>query len=58
MMKTWRVGVCFCDVRRCKFRWLLLAPDAQLLFCHLGLYSPIVLLKYAIEGSVIGVCLA
>lgn len=58
MMKTWRVGVCFCDVRRCKFRWLLLAPYAQLLFCHLGLYSPIVLLKCAIEGSVIGVCLA
>lgn len=57
-MKTWRVGVCFCDVRRCKFRWLLLAPDAQLLFCHLGLYSPIVLLKYSIEWSVIGVCLA
>lgn len=57
-MKTWRVGVRFCDVRRRKFRRLLLAPDAQLLFCHLGLYSPIVLLKYSIEWSVIGVCLA
>lgn len=52
--KTWRVGVCFCDVRRCQFRWLPLAPDAQLLFCHLGLYSPVVLLKYSTERAVIG----
>lgn len=53
-METWRVGVHFCDVWRCKFRWLPPAPDAQLLLRHLGLYSSIVLLKYSMKRLVIG----
>lgn len=42
---TWCVGVSFGDVRCSELRWLLLAPDAQLLLCHLRLYPSVVLLR-------------
>lgn len=47
--KTWCVGVCFGDVGCGELRWLLLAPDAQLLFRHLSLYPPVVLLGYSLN---------
>lgn len=43
--RTWCVGVSFGDVWCGELRQFLLAPDAQLLLCHLCLYPPVVLLR-------------
>lgn len=49
---TWCVGVRFCDVRSGEFGGLPLAPDAQLLLCHLGFHSSVVLLKHHAEANI------